>query len=173
MPWHPVNWRRALLLLSVVLANFGIDRVTKLIAQANLLGRGTVEVVGQVFILHYAENAGAFLSMGSRLGDSARFVVLALVPAIMLLGGTVYLYRRVDLSRAWFYTWGCILGGGFANVWDRLLNDGRVIDFMNFGIGNLRTGILNVADLSITFGVIVLLFTEGKGVTMAGIQGKR
>ena len=31
---------------------------------------------------------------------------------------------------------------------------------MNFGIGNLRTGILNVADLSITFGVIIFIIYD-------------
>jgi lipoprotein signal peptidase len=33
---------------------------------------------------------------------------------------------------------------------------------MNFGIGSIRTGILNVADLSVTFGVILLLIIEVK-----------
>ena len=56
---------------------------------------------------------------------------------------------------------------GLGNLLDRLFNGFRVIDFMNFGIGNLRTGILNVADLSITFGVIIfiiydLFFAEDK-----------
>ena len=45
---------------------------------------------------------------------------------------------------------------------DRLFNDFKVIDFMNFGIGGLRTGILNAADLSVTFGVIVLFIFEIK-----------
>ncbi|MDD4289005.1 MAG: signal peptidase II, partial [Atribacterota bacterium] len=32
-------------------------------------------------------------------------------------------------------------------------------DFLNFGIGNLRTGILNIADMAITFGVILLIYS--------------
>jgi lipoprotein signal peptidase len=31
---------------------------------------------------------------------------------------------------------------------------------MNFGIGPIRTGILNVADISVTFGVIILIVLE-------------
>jgi signal peptidase II len=50
-----------------------------------------------------------------------------------------------------------IIGGGFGNLLDRFLNDGAVIDFMNLGLGWLRTGIFNVADMAITGGVIFLL----------------
>jgi signal peptidase II len=53
-----------------------------------------------------------------------------------------------------------IISGGIGNLVDRLLNKFSVIDFLNFGIGSLRTGILNVADLSITFGAIALVIYE-------------
>jgi signal peptidase II len=56
--------------------------------------------------------------------------------------------------------WSCIIGGGIGNLADRLLNNFRVIDFLNFGIGNLRTGVLNIADISVTFGVIALILFE-------------
>ena len=39
---------------------------------------------------------------------------------------------------------------------DRVFHDGRVIDFLNLGLGPLRTGIFNVADIAITGGVVVL-----------------
>jgi len=47
--------------------------------------------------------------------------------------------------------------GGLGNLLDRIMNDGRVIDFMNLGIGTLRTAIFNVADVCITTGVVLLL----------------
>lgn len=55
-----------------------------------------------------------------------------------------------------------ILGGGFSNVLDRFVNGGRVVDFMNLGIGNIRTGIFNVADVFIFFGTVTLLMTVRK-----------
>lgn len=51
-----------------------------------------------------------------------------------------------------------MLSGGLGNLLDRIMNDGRVIDFMNLGIGPLRTGIFNVADVCITIGVVLLIF---------------
>ena len=49
-----------------------------------------------------------------------------------------------------------IIGGGLGNLIDRLSNNFRVVDFLNFGIGSLRTGILNIADMSVTIGVLFL-----------------
>ena len=39
---------------------------------------------------------------------------------------------------------------------DRLVHDGSVIDFLNLGLGPLRTGIFNIADVAITGGVVLL-----------------
>jgi signal peptidase II len=40
---------------------------------------------------------------------------------------------------------------------DRIVYDGRVVDFLNAGIGAIRTGIFNTADMAITTGAILLL----------------
>jgi signal peptidase II len=49
-----------------------------------------------------------------------------------------------------------IAGGGLGNLIDRLAFDGRVRDFLNLGIGGLRTGVFNAADLSIVIGCLIL-----------------
>ena len=51
-----------------------------------------------------------------------------------------------------------MVGGGFGNLIDRIFNEGRVIDFVNIGIGSLRTGLFNKADISITLGEVWFLF---------------
>jgi lipoprotein signal peptidase len=59
----------------------------------------------------------------------------------------------------------CLLsGGGFGNIIDRVFKT-LVTDFLNFGIGKLRTGVMNVADLYIMALVIMLIIGmigEGK-----------
>jgi signal peptidase II len=47
--------------------------------------------------------------------------------------------------------------GGIGNLIDRITNEGRVIDFVSVGIGPVRTGIFNVADMAIMAGVVLLL----------------
>jgi signal peptidase II len=49
-------------------------------------------------------------------------------------------------------------GGGLGNLIDRMMNDGRVVDFVSLGVGSLRTGIMNVADVAVFAGAMLLLF---------------
>ena len=148
---------RLLLILALLVVNIGCDRITKEIAQAHLKGQPVVRVVGDVFILTYSENTGALLGLGGDLPAWARLVFLALIPAIVLVWLLGYVLRRREMPVLLLTGWCCVIAGGFSNVFDRLFNDGRVVDFMNFGIGSLRTGILNCADLSLVGGIIVVL----------------
>ena len=66
---------------------------------------------------------------------------------------SINVYQTIALS--------FILGGGISNIIDRL-NYGKVIDFMNMGIGSLRTGIFNFADLSIMLGIGIFIFANYK-----------
>jgi signal peptidase II len=51
------------------------------------------------------------------------------------------------------------LAGGASNWLDRAAT-GRVVDFMNVGLGPLRTGIFNVADVAIMCGAAVRVLGE-------------
>jgi signal peptidase II len=51
-----------------------------------------------------------------------------------------------------------VLGGGLSNLLDRILKDGRVIDFMMLKFGGMQTAIFNFADVMIIMGISVLLF---------------
>ncbi len=50
-------------------------------------------------------------------------------------------------------------GGGLGNLADRLIHDGYVTDFLNIGLGPLRTGIFNVADVALMAGCLLLCRT--------------
>jgi signal peptidase II len=52
-----------------------------------------------------------------------------------------------------------LAAGGASNWADRVVH-GRVVDFLNVGIGSLRTGIFNVADIAIMAGVVMLLYRQ-------------
>jgi signal peptidase II len=52
--------------------------------------------------------------------------------------------------------------GGVSNLADRVARGGRVVDFLNVGVGPLRTGIFNVADMAIMLGVALVLLTGRK-----------
>ena len=50
-----------------------------------------------------------------------------------------------------------VVGGGLGNLVDRVMREGAVVDFLNVGIGPVRTGIFNMADVFIVAGVSFLV----------------
>ena len=51
-----------------------------------------------------------------------------------------------------------ICSGGVGNLLDRVRYDGHVTDFLNIGIGPVRTGIFNVADVALMAGFALYAF---------------
>lgn len=153
--------RKKVVVISIItfVINFGLDRLTKIIAVNYLKGSESIHLLYDSIIITYAENTGAFLSMGSNWPVALKYLLLLVLPIALCLYGIFYcLVKEKSLSRVVLYM--SIISGGLGNLIDRLLNDFTVVDFLNFGIGNLRTGILNVADMSVTFSLIILLFYE-------------
>ena len=144
-----------ILTLIVLLCNFLIDRITKIIAIDFLKGKESISLFYNTIVFKYTENTGAFLSVGSDFPDVLKYIVFIILPVIICLYGLYYCaFKLTDKKMVIIIV--SIIGGGLGNLADRLFNDFRVVDFINFGIGTLRTGILNVADMSVTFGVIFL-----------------
>jgi len=157
MDSKPKNYLK--LTLIVLMSNYILDRVTKLLAINYLDGHEPISFFHNTVVLEYVENSGAFLSLGSNWPDALKYIFLLIIPILVCIYGLYYCaYKHNEKSLVIATT--CIIGGGLGNLIDRLLNDFRVIDFLNFGIGSVRTGILNVADMSVTFGVIYLIIDQ-------------
>jgi signal peptidase II len=148
-----------LIATGVIGINYFLDRITKYIAIAYLKGNEPFALLNNLILLVYAENPGAFLGLGTDWNRYLKYALLLITPIIAgIIGMSYIMFKEANLYR--IIIGSCIIGGGIGNLRDRLFNQFNTIDFMNFGIGNLRTGILNVADLSVTFGVILLLMYE-------------
>ncbi len=145
------------LLLFVVLLFIGIDQMTKLMAIEYLKGAEPISYLNDTFRWVYAENSGAFLGMGDSLSKELRFWIFIVAVSVALLGMLIYIFRNPQLSPTTVIAIGLIASGGISNVIDRIFNNGAVIDFMNMGIGTLRTGIFNVADMIILLGVAMII----------------
>ncbi len=153
--------RNYILILTIIAVSLGWDQGTKAYARQHLKSLGPIQIVGDFFILTYAENDGAFLSLGAYLPQPYKTILLTLFPIIMVLAGLGYVILGKHLSVWEVVCIASIIGGGMSNLYDRIAYHGAVTDFMNFGIGPwLRTGILNFADLSITLGAVGLLVVQ-------------
>lgn len=145
------------LVLVILTSCIGCDQATKLVAKRQLLPGEMLSYAGDTFRLQYAENSGAFLSLGASLPEVWRQWIFTIFTGVFLLGLLVYLFASHTLSRFAVICLSFVCAGGVGNLIDRIAYDGRVVDFLNVGIGPLRTGIFNVADMAITFGALALL----------------
>lgn len=152
-----IRWRAAFLAV-VLIACVGCDQATKQYAVENLKGTPPQSYLGDTFRIQYAENPGAFLSLGTNLPDHARFWLLTVVNGVVLSFVAAVLVFRKEIDRLTLVALTLILAGGIGNLIDRVTTqEGVVIDFLNLGIGGLRTGVFNVADMAITGGFFLLL----------------
>jgi len=142
----------------------GIDRFTKILAKEHLQYRQEpLSYLNDTIRLGYAENTGAFLSFGADWPPRVSFWVFGIIPLLLLLGFFIYCITKAkQLSFARLLPFALVFAGGTGNIVDRLIYDRHVTDFMNVGIGTLRTGIFNFADMCVTTAVIILVFQSCK-----------
>jgi signal peptidase II len=147
--------RRGVLLCLLLAATAGCDRVTKHLAVTTLAGMPEQSYLGGTVRLDYHENAGGFLSTGSNWRPEVRAAVFQAANGLFLFG-TLLLAARYKWSRLAGVGLVMFLAGGLSNLVDRIAM-GSVIDFLNIGIGPVRTGIFNVADVAIMAGIGLLM----------------
>jgi signal peptidase II len=144
---------RLALIAIITFAAAGCDQAAKHIARNTLGSPGSISLLNDTVRLGLAENRGAFMSLGSDFSDSARRFLFISVASALLAGIAILSVFGPNLGVAHVVGLALVLGGGAGNLIDRLLRDGLVTDFVQIGIGSLRTGIFNLSDLAIVLGV--------------------
>lgn len=160
-----------------------VDQVTKLLVKGlpalkltGLHPGQKVPVVGNILNITLVENPG--IAFGINLGPDFKFVisVFTLVASIALF---IFLFKIRNKSFGLRFSIALILGGAIGNLIDRLfygliygyapLFHGKVVDFVNIQFFNiylfnntLGNYIFNAADLSVTVGMVCLLFAIRK-----------
>jgi signal peptidase II len=153
-------------LLLLVVATIGCDRVTKHLATENLAGEPARSFLADTIRLTYAENTGGFLSLGAEMPPALRTAVFTVATGAVLVLLAIVAWRQ--RGSAWHAAaFSLFIAGGVSNWFDRISN-GRVIDFLNVGVGWLRTGVFNVADVAIMIGVAVFVLAEIRGRSVVG-----
>lgn len=151
---------RLLILFFVLISCVGCDQATKFVARQTLATAPVQEYAGGLFRLVYAENPGAFLSLGATLPATTRFWIFVVMAALLLTGVGIFALRSLQQTPLpVIVAIALVIGGGLGNLIDRIVHDGRVVDFMQVGFPWLRTGVFNVADMAIMTGVGLMLLT--------------
>ena len=133
----------------------------------------SISVIGNFFRITFTENPG--MAFGFDPGSDFKLLIsiFSLVASVGLL---IYLFASRNKSLSLRIAIALILAGALGNVFDRMfygliyhyapLFYGKVVDFFDFDFFNFtlfgrsydRWPIFNIADASVTVGVLILLF---------------
>jgi signal peptidase II len=136
-----------------MLLSVGCDQAAKSVARDTLAGQPPIDLAGGLLRLTYAENPGAFLSLGARLPPFARTLIFGVGVAAILIAAVIYTLRAGHLTFGQAAGLALIAGGGVGNLIDRVLYQGSVIDYAILRLGPLSTGVFNLADVAIMGGL--------------------
>ncbi|WP_370478736.1 signal peptidase II [Tamlana flava] len=155
--------KRSIYIIAVIVLTIAADQISKVIVRETIIGRTEfnpgerIHLIGDAFILMNVENTGAFLGMGSDLNPTLRIILLLILPILVLGFVLRYIIKDKSLGNWSLFAFASIIGGGIANVFDRIVY-GSVTDFLFIDLGSVfKTGIFNLADLSVTTGMIILV----------------
>ena len=147
---------RTFRVLAAAAAVLILDQLSKVWAKASAPREEAWTYLGDTLRVQLAHNYGAFLSLGGSLPQGW----LSFAVGVILAGLAAYLLFAKRIQPTSVLPLSLVLGGGVSNLIDRIAYGGYVVDFLNLGIGSLRTGIFNVADIAISAGVGWLLIGE-------------
>jgi len=153
-------WKRLIIIFFITLSSVGCDQGTKLLAAQYLPKFQMTSYFNDFIRIGYTENIGAFLGLGNSLSEQSRFLIFVLLVGAFLLSLFVYMVWSSKQHLTSVIALSLVFSGGISNFYDRVVNNGAVIDFLNIGLGSVRTGVFNVADIAIMVGALLLLLTQ-------------
>ncbi len=149
--------KKIVYILIIVVSIFACDQIVKSIVRKNVEYHKQTEVVGKYLILTKVENTGAFLGMGDSIPRPLYLFLMIVLPLAAIGYGLYFLIKKSDVSKLMIISISFIIGGGLGNIFDRILY-GSVTDFLYFDFVIFHTGIVNIADIFVTFGFFIILF---------------
>jgi len=108
-------------------------------------------VLGDYIRLTYIENPG--MAFGIQVGGAAFFTVFASLATVVVF---IFIVRARTEKTSLRLSLALIFGGAIGNLIDRFLY-GKVVDFIDVGVGQTRWPVFNLADTAVTIGMIILV----------------
>ena len=145
--------KKNLIIFSIISIVFFLDLVTKNYAITNLLLNHS-ETINTYLNFTLAFNYGAAFSFLSDAGGWQRwfFVIFSIIVVFFIS------YILIKDKESEYISYSLVLGGALGNLYDRIFL-GYVIDFIEFHYNNFYWPIFNIADIAISIGVILLLYS--------------
>ena len=145
--------KRNIIIFSIILFTFLLDLISKNYAINSLIINHSV-TINSFLNLTLAFNYGAAFSFLSEAGGWQRwfFIIFSFIVILVII---YILYIEMDSQ---YIAYSFIIGGAAGNLYDRIFY-GYVIDFIEFHYNSFYWPIFNIADIAISVGVILLLYS--------------
>jgi len=150
------------LVVLILIACTSCDQMTKTIAKESLASSSPISLLNDSIRIEYTENLGVILGLGANLPGQVRFLVFVVLVSLILAITLAFAVNTRSFSLIQSIGLSLVAAGGIGNLLDRLFNNGAVIDFIRLGLGPLRTGIFNLADVATVTGVVTFLLFSAK-----------
>lgn len=138
-----------ILIISIIVIGVVLDLVTKVFFENYYVENGRdIVVIPEFFIFTYLRNTGAAYGM---FGEST--IMLTIVSIVMIIAFVVYDIFNHSNNILYLLGFSFVISGAIGNLIDRLFL-GYVRDFISIRLFNF---VFNVADIFVTFGVILFM----------------
>lgn len=151
---------RNLLIIIFLASNIGCDQISKIIVRQKLNYHENISVIDHFITLNKVENTGAFLGFGDSLPKVFFIILMIVLPLVLLVYALIFVLKSKNLTRLSTLGISFIIAGGIGNIIDRVLF-GSVTDFLHFNFVIFQTGIVNMADISVTSGFFIMIYEIG------------
>lgn len=139
-------------LIGIIIAIVALDQWSKWLIRTNFSLYQSEPIIQDFFHLTYVTNEG--MAFGLELpGGKLILLVLTIILTILL---AVYLWNEKDGHPLNKYGLALILSGAIGNLIDRAYF-GKVVDFLDFMIGDFHWYVFNIADSAVTIGMIIYI----------------
>ena len=145
--------KKNIIIFSIILSTFFLDLFTKNFALSSLITNHSIAING-FLNLTLAFNYGAAFSFLSDAGGWQRwfFIIFSFIVIIIIS------YIMIKERDSQYIAFSFVIGGAIGNLYDRILY-GYVIDFIEIHYDSFYWPIFNIADIAISIGIILLLYS--------------
>ena len=145
------------LLMSIIIGIVILDQITKWVVLIKMPLYESIPIIDNFFSLTHIHNTGGAFGLMANQSQLIR-AILFLGLSTLSLGIIGYYYYKTPLQYTWLRVGlALIFAGAIGNLIDRF-RIGEVVDFLDFYIGNYHWPAFNVADSSVSIGVVILLY---------------
>ncbi len=133
------------------------DQITKAVILDTMSLYQSFTVISGFFDITHIHNTGGAFGIFAEQNSILRNLLFLFVSSVAV-GFVLYFYHKTPKTHPLLATaFALIFGGAVGNLIDRV-RIGKVVDFLDFYIGNWHWPAFNVADSAITVGVVIFVF---------------